>query len=158
VRTLADGTHIAQKTIIVKYWRDPAGRTRKERDLARLVLPTKKELTSSSFRIKVQAELSRNPVWQGSTPVMPPQTVNRPDGATFKVDFLEPRTIAGFTARGTRTTTRYPAGSTIGNDRPVEGIRSAHRRHEGRTQRHTIGRSGSFPHATGRFEIVIAKH
>jgi hypothetical protein len=136
IQTLADGTRITRPaTPRETTRRDSAGRVRTEREL----FPARPGAPQSSFMIvKVQDPVagyaylldSVNQVahrtaiksMAATGPFNPPQQVGSrtlPDGTVSVTESLGEQIMFGVTAIGTKTTMTHPAGSRMGNDRPV---------------------------------------
>lgn len=143
VQTLAGGTRLAQKTMYTTIVQDTEGRKRTEREF-QTGLPTQKAavvveildpvdgvyyvldpMAAVAHRVKVNVKLTRISGTQRHPPSGPPNTISNADGSTFTAENLGSKVLAGLTVWGTRTTMRYPAGSIMGNDRPVESVNEA---------------------------------
>ncbi len=139
VRTLADGTHIARQTMIVKMYRDSAGRTRSDRMPAAILAggaaPPVTILISDpvagySYVLDTANKIARRSVIQRPQPAAvsrsvnlpapppPPAPVTRGSQPQFKTEDLGTQFMEGLTVQGRRTTVTYAAGS-IGNDRDI---------------------------------------
>ncbi|MGA2591781.1 MAG: hypothetical protein ABSH32_17860 [Bryobacteraceae bacterium] len=147
VQTLADGTHITGTTQPTKEYRDSLGRTRTERSMFRGPVekprnvpeaPTIIEITDPVAQVRYTLDTQnkvahRQALAPLATPARRPHTARatlsatssgpataaddaeRPKSTTEK---LEPQTIEGVQAEGTRHTTTWPVGAQ-GNDRPI---------------------------------------
>jgi hypothetical protein len=148
VQTLADGTHITHK-LTIKIYRDSAGRTRTERTIAskakqddadgprpiEIVDPVANARYSLNPKQKVahkwaipaprnQPTQRRAPDTEAAQAAKPVQAQN-PLGPEVKTDSLGSQTMEGLMVDGERRTTTWPAGSPMGNDRPVTVVREA---------------------------------
>jgi hypothetical protein len=151
MQTLADGTHITQKTQISKRYRDSEGRTRTERPLFggadsafRDVMVVEINDAVSGFRYVLDpynhiahrfappekpSETARysqeaRAVSQGVPPPATRQAVNPPprtDRPDVSAESLGKQVIEGVSAEGTKMTRTLPVGA-IGNDRPIVSV------------------------------------
>lgn len=137
VQTLADGTHITRPAAArEKTFRDSGGRVRTERPLfGRRGDPTSlspvalievqdpvagyayviDSANHVAHRVAIQAR--QRPVRAEIGP--PAGTRTLPDGSVAVTESLGTKTMSGVTVNGTRTVTTHPAGSRLGNDKPV---------------------------------------
>jgi hypothetical protein len=136
VQTLADGTHIMRPAMARETTRrDSAGRVRTEREL----FPARPGAPQSSFTlVKVQDPVAgyaylfdsvnriahRTAIKSGTAggPFNPPQQVGArtlPDGTVSVTESLGGQIMFGVSVIGAKTTMTHPAGSRMGNDRPV---------------------------------------
>jgi hypothetical protein len=144
-RTLADGTHITRQTMLVKMYRDSAGRTRSDRMPSPLlagapappatilitdplagysyVLDTTQKIAHRSMprvggAISGAIGQSMNlPLAQDAPP--PPTPGKSPP--QFKTEDLGTQFMEGLSVHGRRTTVTYPVGS-LGNDREIASV------------------------------------
>ena len=141
VQTLADGTHI-KHTSTAKMYRDAEGRTRMERSAERpgsddADIPLMIEISDPvahvhytlSPRQKV-VHVFTMPV-PGKRPALPPVTGAEPrkprnthesERPEIKTEKLGSDTIEGLLVEGTRSIITWPAGSAMGNDRPLTSV------------------------------------
>ena len=133
-QTLPDGTHITRTTKTVLY-RDSQGRFRKE-----VTLPSIGPLAASGpthtfivihdpvagtgYVLEPDQKIARTMpargamrVPDGAGPVTVQKFIGRAEG-TVQTESLEPQTIEGVSAQGTRHTRTIPVGE-IGNDQPI---------------------------------------
>lgn len=150
-QTLADGTHITQKTLVTKLFRDSQGRTRKERPIFRVMnstfVPMIVEIVDpvSGFRYILDpynhiahrfapSEGAKGParyvdetpaVTQGAkpTPTLHAAIPAQPqtDRPEVSTEPLGSQIIEAVNAEGQKTTTTFPIGM-MGNDRPLVGV------------------------------------
>jgi hypothetical protein len=75
------------------------------------------------YVINPVSQVAHRMVAQSSGPSKPnspsPKSRTRPDGTEITVESIGTSTILGVPVVGTKTTTTYPIGSRLGNDRPV---------------------------------------
>ena len=144
-RTLADGTHITRQTMIVKMYRDSAGRTRSNRMPSPMlagqpappvtVLITD-PLSGYSYILDTTQKIARrSPMPKGGSAISgaigqsmtPPPAQNAPPPTRgksqplFKTEDLGTQFMEGLSVHGRRTTMTYPVGS-IGNDREIANV------------------------------------
>ena len=143
-QVLADGTNIEKQTPAILHYQDSAGRFRAEYPFkrppnlpSRYDLPPQVEIIDSvagyhyildtvhrvAHRgvIEVIPRKPLPPQPQNALPNPPSQTPS-PGASTYPQRSTEPlggKVIDGLPLEGSRTTTTYPAGSGMGNDRPV---------------------------------------
>lgn len=142
VQTLPDGTRVVDPRPSTFHYRDSAGRTRTERPLARSSvmnhgnIPVVPEIFDPVEGSCVYLD-TVNRVAHRVRIELPVRVLTPPEGLTFPMpvtiamggrssaaaaasatERLGPMTIEGVEARGTRTTTTYPAGA-MGNDQPM---------------------------------------
>ncbi len=148
VQTLVDGTRLTRSSPLETLTcRDSAGRFRRERPAFPSSLPGVKppvsftiiEITDpvggySYLLDSVNRIAYRFPLKAGPMPQRPPTPVRPPaatlvsstqifsDGRAVQSEQLAPRMISGVLAEGIRTTMTHPAGSFMGNDRPVTTV------------------------------------
>ncbi len=150
VQTLADGTRLTRSSgIETMMYRDSAGRTRRELPAfgppSAGIKPTfgprlvevEDPVAGCQYVIdpvhkvahRVRLEIWKMPDRPKTAPEPRPavvttvETVSRmSDGTIVKTESLGTQTIAGVTAEGRRSTTTRPAGSFLGNDRPVTTV------------------------------------
>ena len=149
VQTLADGTHITRTMAPTKEYRDSQGRTRTERSMFRGSVekgrnvpdaPTIIEITDPVAQVRYTLDTQnkvahRQALKPLATPAhrparaaasgaatsglaIAPADAERPTSTTEK---LEPQTIEGLEADGTRHTTTWSEGA-VGNDRPITAV------------------------------------
>jgi len=147
VRTLSDGTQLTIGSLMsTTTYRDSMGRIRTERPVfpARSGTPPLPSYTTVeiqdpvtgfryfldsvnhlAYRMPLQSRVITPPppAAKRATTVSPKLT--RSDGAVFKSEPLGSQVISGVLVEGTRTTTTHPAGSLMGNDRPVTTVRES---------------------------------
>lgn len=141
---LADGTHITDPTRTQSFWRDSLGRTRTERALRTLphshnglsdielieirdpVLGVQyvfnnRDRIAYQYSFKAD-EPQQRPAETPNAPSRPPAP--KPDSSKTMIttESLGSQIIEGVYVEGTRTTTVFPAGSWMGNDRPITRI------------------------------------
>ena len=146
-QTLADGTHITQKTRISKLFRDSEGRTRSERPMfmgmesnsgdviiaeiadpvsgSRYILDTYSHIAHrfsppEKSSEPVRSEVARA-VPQGAASAPTRQAASRPPQANRPENVTESlgnQVIEGVMVEGKKTTTTFPIGM-MGNDRPL---------------------------------------
>jgi hypothetical protein len=170
VQTLADGTHITEKSAVTRIFRDSLGRTRSEHPLAPNALragnipesPTIVEINDPVASVKYvldtvgkvahrsqvtapsgRAGQMQMPDFQAAPPAVSsgvaggagsageaaastikatqarPQV--KPARPEVKNEILDPQTIEGVPAEGTRLTRTWPIDS-VGNDRPISAV------------------------------------
>jgi hypothetical protein len=143
VQTLADGTHITQKST-TKIYRDSAGRTRTERTIStpgraaekRISIEIVDYVANVRYTLDPQEKLAHKTAMAapGNRPafrrspdarVAKPTQVQDPDRPEKKTEFLESTTMEGLAVEGERYTTTWQAGSRMGNDRPITTVREA---------------------------------
>ncbi len=150
VQTLADGTRLTRgHTVGSTVYRDSAGRMRRERSAFGTPTPGLKPPASFAIvevddpiagfrylfdavnqvahRMPLQVQPMPNrpqtaPPPRASVPTTLESTTKMSDGTVRTFQSLGTQVIAGVTAQGTRNTTTYPAGSYMGNDRPVTTV------------------------------------
>jgi len=140
-QTLADGTHIKRPGLAQETTRrDSAGRVRTERELfparpgapphASFVLVEVKDpvagyayLLDPVNQVAHRTAVKSGPAGGRFQPTQQVGTHTSPDGSVSVTESLGEQTMFGVIVVGTRTTTTYPAGSRMGNDRPVTTIR-----------------------------------
>jgi hypothetical protein len=130
VQTLADGTHITQKTWPQKTYRDSQGRVRIERPLlggptslapeSPLVVQIVDPVANVAYVLDTVGKVTHRMALR-----KPPQLVPIPtDPATrpgIKQEDLGGRMIQGVMTQGMRTTRTFPVGAQ-GNDRPMASV------------------------------------
>jgi len=146
VQTLADGTHITRTMPPTKEYRDSFGRTRTERPMFRQLVnrgekapdaPTVVEIVDPVAQVRYTLDTQKKVAHkQALVPMSPPSSRPlrphaSPGGAAghpaagqspaSTTEKLEPQTIEGLPAVGTRRTTTWPEGA-VGNDRPITAV------------------------------------
>ena len=135
IQTLADGTHIARPDLFgATTYRDSNGRVRTERAaFPNIVQFTIVEIQDpvagyryvldSVNRIAHRAPMQSNVMPVRPAILPPPGTGRGPhtlsNGTIFNDEYLGTQTISGVETVGRRLSTTRPAGSPLGNDRPV---------------------------------------
>jgi len=139
VQTLADGTHLTSESQTTKVCRDSMARTRNDRTgnlpiieitdpVAHVwyVLDTQGKTAHKMAYLPPEnsAPAARAQLAKGtfSTPAQRPASTTDPKAPLTATEKLEPQTIEGIKAEGSRTTTTWPEGSSLGNDRPVVSV------------------------------------
>ena len=140
VQTLANGTHITRPgTPQETTRRDSAGRVRTERELfparpgapphASFVLVKVQDpvagysyLLDSVNQVAHRAAIKSGATGGRSHPPQQAGTHTAPDGTVSVTESLGEQTMFGVSVVGTKTTTTYPAGSRMGNDRPMTSV------------------------------------
>lgn len=138
VQTTNTGGHLAQPPTFTEIWQDAEGRKRTERQYAianaKIISVTQildpvegfvyilDPALNVAHRIKITAKLAKVHTTASTPPIVPPHTTTNTDGSSFTTESLGAKTIAGFNANGLRTTMHYPAGSSLGNDQPVDSV------------------------------------
>ena len=139
-RTLADGTHITRQTMLVKMYRDSAGRTRSDR-IPRPLLSTDPAppatilitdpLSGYSYvldttqKIALRSVMPKGvaarqlPLAQEPPPFPPPTPGKSP--LNIKTEDLGTQFMEGLSVHGRRTTITYPIGA-LGNDREIANV------------------------------------
>ncbi len=135
---LADGTKIEKQTPSVLHYQDSAGRVRAEYPFrrpasfpSRFDLPPQVEIIDSVAGYHYVLDTVHRVAHRGRITIIPARPSaqsaqkgkpNPPGDGTRPQSTMEPlgnREIDGVPLEGRRTTTTFPAGSTMGNDRPV---------------------------------------
>jgi len=142
-RTLADGTHITRQSMIVKMYRDSAGRTRSDRMPSSLlagapppaIILITDPLAGYSYILDTTQKIARRsvmprggaaappmnfPLAQGAPPAPPPSVPGKSQ-PQFKTEDLGTQFMEGLSVHGRRTTVTYPIGS-LGNDREISNV------------------------------------
>ena len=139
-RTLADGTHITRQTMLVKMYRDSAGRTRSDR-MPRPLLSTDPAppatilitdpLAGYSYVLNTTEKIALRYVMtnggvSGQLPLVqepPPSPPPAPGKSQpqFKTEDLGTQFMEGLSVHGRRTTITYPIGA-LGNDREIANV------------------------------------
>jgi hypothetical protein len=139
-RTLADGTHITRQTILVKMYRDSAGRTRSDRfprpllasdpPLPATILITDPLAGYSYVLDTVNKIAHRSPLPKGmlaAQPIAFPQVQEPPPAPAgkarpqIKTEDLGTQFMEGLNVHGKRTIVTYPIGA-LGNDREIDAV------------------------------------
>ncbi len=141
VQTLADGTHITHRST-AKMYRDSEGRTRIERpaDLPgsdNADIPLMIEISDPMAHVHYTLNPRQKVVHMhtfavpGDRPALRPVPGAQPgklrdthesERPEVKTEKLGSDTMEGLLVEGTRRTTTWPAGSTMGNDRPLTSV------------------------------------
>jgi hypothetical protein len=138
VRTLADGTHLTRPTgrETVTY-RDSSGRIRTERPFFRgttstapfALIEVQDPVAGYAWMLDYVNRIAhRVPAkLRSATAELPPgyttpERSTLPDGTTQASEPLSTKTMFGVTVVGVKTTATSPAGSGLGNDRPVTTV------------------------------------
>jgi hypothetical protein len=144
VQTLADGAHITHKST-VKMYRDSAGRTRTEHTIItpghddadvplsiEIVDPVANVRYNWNSREKVAHKRTmgvpaNRPTLRRATDARAvqaakPAQVQGPLGPEIKTESLGSQTMEGLMVEGERRTATWPAGSQLGNDRPITSV------------------------------------
>ena len=140
VQTLTDGGHLSRTIPMSSTWRDSLGRVRTERPLFQgspaygpedgpktitVLDPVNGHayLLDAVNHIAHRVPLRVLPPPPGGMPGPPqpgpPSTFTSPDGTVNTNEYLGVKAISGVSAYGRRFTTVYPAGSRMGNDKPL---------------------------------------
>jgi hypothetical protein len=140
VLTLANGTHISRPASERETTRrDSAGRVRTERELfpARPGDPQQTSfmivkvqdpvlgyayLLDSVNQVAHRTAIKSGPAGPPFSPTPRVGTHTSPDGSVSVTESLGEQIMFGVSVIGTKTTTTYPAGSRLGNDRPVTSV------------------------------------
>lgn len=141
VQTLADGTHLKNPGMPESAtYRDGQGRMRTERELFgapggnQKIRFTLIEIQDPVARCRylidsvnrVAHRTAFNPGPSAPVALAPsfgkPSSSTLPDGTTVTIEPLGNQVLSGVTVVGTRDTSVHPAGSRLGNDRPVTTI------------------------------------
>jgi len=139
VQTLADGTHVTHNgREETATWRDSYGRVRTETRVTPEraspcdAIPVEIEdpiagyvyvldpVDQVAYRLPLRTPSNPGIERAQKPPAQPAQP--SPGDPTLTTEPLGEKTMFGITVTGTRTTATYPAGSRIGNDRPVAVI------------------------------------
>ncbi len=135
-RTLADGTHITRQTMLVKMYRDSAGRTRSDRMprplLASEPLPPATilitdPLSGYSYVLNTTLKIAfRSVMPRGNgAATLPLRTESPPTPGksppNIKTEDLGTQFMEGLSVHGRRTTITYPIGA-LGNDREIANV------------------------------------
>jgi hypothetical protein len=140
VRTLPDGTHISRQTLLVKMYRDSAGRSRLDRIPGKFLTgepappPTiliRDPLAGYSYLLDTVNKIAHRtaiakpqpgqPMNLPDSPIAAPMQVPNNSQPQTKIEDLGTQTMDGLTVQGRRTTITYPAGS-FGNDRDIANV------------------------------------
>jgi hypothetical protein len=143
VQTLADGTHITHKST-VKMYRDSEGRTRTERFMAapganaadgpviveisdpvahvHYTLSTADKTAHKRALAPLESRRALNAVGAPPPPAPSRRETADAEGPKITSEKLGSDTMQGLLVEGTRHTTTWPAGSTMGNDRPITQV------------------------------------
>jgi len=121
VQTLADGTHLTSQPRTAKVCRDSMARTREDRSATPGAAPIVEiidPVAHTGYVLDTQAKVAHKlamppPEHSAAAPAAEPKA---PQTATEKLGL---GTIEGVKVEGTRRTTTWPEGSSLGNDRPV---------------------------------------
>ncbi len=132
VQTLPDGTHLTHQAARgVTTYRDSMGRVRTELPmfpnhpggLSFTMVQVSDPVGGYFYVIDSVNQVVHRIVARSSGPSMPhspsPASRTLPDGTEITVESLGTSTLLGVPVAGTKATTTYPAGSRLGNDRPV---------------------------------------
>ena len=141
-QTLADGTHITQKTQVSKVFRDSQGRSRRELHLFRgmnvddvMIVQIVDPVSGFSYILDpynhvahrfAPPEEAKGPTRSDQNVRVAPSTTVQPlapsqsrtDRPEISTESLGSQIIEGVNAEGHKTTTTFPIG-TMGNDRPL---------------------------------------
>ena len=141
VQTLADGTHLTH-TSTARLYRDSEGRTRIERSANmpgsdNADIPLTIEISDPVAHVhytlnsRQKVAYKRTIAVPGSRPALRPVPAAQPgkprdthesERPEAKTEKLGSDTMAGLLVEGTRRTITWPAGSTMGNDRPLTSV------------------------------------
>jgi hypothetical protein len=131
VQTLPDGTHLTRPSVDgAMTYRDSVGRIRTERPMFRrqgelnfTMVQVQDPVAGYFYVIDSANQVVHRMPAQTMGPVQPsipnPTSQTLKNGTEITVQPLGSSTISGVAVVGTKTMTMYPAGSRLGNDRPV---------------------------------------
>ena len=137
-RTLADGTHITRQTMLVKMYRDSAGRTRSDRMPRPLLasdppppatilitdpLAGYSYVLDTTLKIAHRSVMSKGQTSALPSIALPPAPAPPPNKSqpNVKIEDLGTQFMEGLNVHGRRTTIVYPIGA-LGNDREIDAV------------------------------------
>jgi len=137
-QSLANGSRTSQKSTLVSIWQDSFGRKRTDQQYAtpsgssivvtQIVDPVAGAIyvldpaQNVAHRVKITATVNQVQTTATPMPDGSPSSITNADGSTFATEILGSRIIGGLNAFGSRITTHYPAGSPLGNDKPMDTV------------------------------------
>ncbi len=147
VRTLPDGTQLTGGSLMsTTTYRDSMGRLRTERPAFPARSRTRPlpsfamveiqdpvagfryfldSVNRVSYRVPLQSQVVTPPPPGAKRATTVSSARTQSDGTAYKSESLGTQVISGVVVEGIRTTTTHPAGSFMGNDRPVTTVRES---------------------------------